>query len=110
LPAPADDFVPFADSVKCPNYNDWPYGPQARTGYSAHLIDVQMKQRLAARPMTYLLGELDILPLAGVDASCPAMAQGPTRLARGLGKIAKPLRKMQLPDVSVSCVYIDTTC
>ena len=34
--------------------------------------------------MTYLLGELDTLPLAGFDSSCPAMAQGPNRLQRGL--------------------------
>jgi hypothetical protein len=33
--------------------------------------------------VTYLLGEIDILPLGGFDSSCPAMAQGPTRLARG---------------------------
>jgi hypothetical protein len=33
--------------------------------------------------MTYLLGELDILPLGLFDGSCPAMGQGPTRLARG---------------------------
>ena len=33
--------------------------------------------------MTYLLGEIDILPLGGFDSSCPAMAQGPTRRARG---------------------------
>ena len=31
-----------------------------------------------------MLGGLDILPLFGFDASCAAMAQGPTRLARGL--------------------------
>ena len=30
-----------------------------------------------------LLGQIDILPLGGFDSSCPAMAQGPTRLARG---------------------------
>ena len=42
-----------------------------------------MKKQLAARPVTYLLGEIDILPLGGFDSSCPAMAQGPTRLARG---------------------------
>lgn len=30
-----------------------------------------------------MLGELDTLPLANFDASCPAMAQGPSRLARG---------------------------
>jgi hypothetical protein len=38
---------------------------------------------MIARPTTYVLGELDILPLGGFDGSCPAMAQGPTRLARG---------------------------
>ena len=42
-----------------------------------------MKKQLAIRPTSYLLGELDILPLYGFDASCAAMAQGPTRLARG---------------------------
>jgi len=31
-----------------------------------------------------LLGEADVLPLGIFDTSCPAMAQGPTRLARGL--------------------------
>ena len=43
-----------------------------------------MKKQLSARPTTYLLGGLDILPLFGFDGSCAAMAQGPTRLARGL--------------------------
>jgi hypothetical protein len=42
-----------------------------------------LKQQIIARPVTYLLGEIDILPLGGFDGSCPAMAQGPTRLARG---------------------------
>ena len=46
--------------------------------------DDQLKKQLASRPTTYLLGELDILPLGGFDGSCPAMAQGPTRLARGV--------------------------
>jgi len=36
-----------------------------------------------SRPVTYLLGEIDILPLGGFDSSCPATAQGPNRLARG---------------------------
>ena len=35
-------------------------------------------------PVTYLLGGADIVPFGGFDDSCPAMAQGPTRLARGL--------------------------
>ena len=82
--APAgDSFRAFPDARNCATYNQWPYGLQNRTGYAARLTDDQLKEQLAARPTTYLLGELDILPLGGFDASCPAMAQGPTRLARG---------------------------
>jgi pimeloyl-ACP methyl ester carboxylesterase len=68
----------------CTGYDTWPYGLQKRSGYSAKLADDQLKKQLAARPVTYLVGELDILPLYGFDSSCSAMAQGPTRLARGL--------------------------
>jgi pimeloyl-ACP methyl ester carboxylesterase len=67
----------------CTTYNQWPSGLVNRTGYSAPQTDDQIKKQLASRPMVYLLGELDILPLAGFDGSCSAMAQGPTRLARG---------------------------
>lgn len=84
LPPPAEAFTAFADAGKCPAYHDWPYGSQKKTGYLADLSDDQLKKQLAARPMTYLLGDLDILPLAGFDSSCPAMAQGPTRMARGI--------------------------
>ena len=80
-PAP---FVPFADARNCTTYDDWPYGLGKRTGYLATLTMDEAKRHLAARPMTYLLGELDILPLYGFDSSCAAGAQGPTRLARGL--------------------------
>jgi hypothetical protein len=73
----------FGDGRNCTTYDSWPYGLKNRTGYAAKLPDDQLKKQLAARPVTYLLGELDVLPLAGFDSSCPAMAQGPTRLARG---------------------------
>jgi hypothetical protein len=73
----------FGDARNCTGYDNWPYGLKNRTGYASNLSDDQLKRQLAARPVTYLLGELDILPLAGFDSSCPAMAQGPTRLARG---------------------------
>ncbi|PWU05451.1 MAG: hypothetical protein C5B51_14405 [Terriglobia bacterium] len=76
-------FLPFGDSRNCTTYDRWPYGLQNRTGYTVKLTDDQLRKQLAARPATYLLGELDILPLGGFDSSCPAMAQGPTRLARG---------------------------
>lgn len=45
--------------------------------------DDQLRRQLASRPTTYLLGQNDILPLSGFDSSCGAMAQGPTRQARG---------------------------
>ena len=74
---------PFGDARNCTTYDSWPYGLKNRSGYTATIPDDQLKKQLASRPVTYLLGELDVLPLAGFDSSCPAMAQGPTRLARG---------------------------
>ncbi len=76
-------FGPFRDGRNCTTYNLWPYGLEKRSGYTAATSDEQLKKQLVDRPVTYLLGEIDILPLGGFDSSCPAMAQGPTRLARG---------------------------
>lgn len=78
------DFVRFGDGRNCTTYDNWPYGLEKRTGgYTAKMSDDQLKKQMVERPTTYLLGEIDILPLGGFDSSCPAMAQGPTRLARG---------------------------
>ena len=83
-PSPnAPAFRSFGDGRGCTTYDQWPYGFQNRTGYTAPQSDDQLKKQMALRPTTYLLGELDILPLGGFDGSCGAMAQGPTRLARG---------------------------
>jgi hypothetical protein len=72
------------DEATCAGFNRWPYGFENRgSGYTSKISDEQLKKQLAARPAVYLLGQLDILPLAGFDDSCPAMAQGKTRLARG---------------------------
>jgi pimeloyl-ACP methyl ester carboxylesterase len=76
-------FRPMGEGRGCTTYDQWPYGMQNRSGYAAGQPDDQLRRQLAARPVTYLLGELDILPLGGFDGSCAAMAQGPTRLARG---------------------------
>ena len=76
-------FRPFGDGRNCTTYNHWPYGLEGKTGYASRSSEEELKKQLASRPTTYLLGELDILPLGGFDSSCPAMAQGPTRLARG---------------------------
>jgi pimeloyl-ACP methyl ester carboxylesterase len=104
-PAPVDDALPenavgawktedvhtkftfgAADAAKCANYNRWPAGFENRTavnGYTKSMTDDQLKKQLAERPVTYLLGQVDTLPLGGFDSSCPAMAQGATRRARG---------------------------
>ena len=80
---PTNELRAFGDARNCTTYDTWPYGLKSRTGYAAKLSDDQLRKQLASRPVTYLLGELDVWPLAGFDSSCPAMAQGPTRLARG---------------------------
>jgi len=87
IPPPANPpsaFAPYVDAHNCGGYDAWPYGLQKRNGYAARLGEEDLKKQLAARPTTYLLGELDTLPLYGFDSSCSAMAQGPTRVARGL--------------------------
>jgi len=72
------------DASACPNYDRWPAGLQNRTGgYTAKISDDQLKKQLVSRPTTYLFGQVDTLPLGGFDSSCPAMAQGATRRARG---------------------------
>ena len=76
-------FEPFDDAANCTAYDRWPYGLQSRVGYTAKEADEQLRQQFASRPVTYLLGEFDTLPLAGFDSSCPAMAQGTSRRARG---------------------------
>lgn len=76
------EYRPYSDSANCTGYDRWPYGFQQRAGYAARLTEDQLKKQLAARPVTYMLGELDTLPIAGFDASCPAMAQGTNRLVR----------------------------
>jgi pimeloyl-ACP methyl ester carboxylesterase len=71
------------DESQAANFNHWPSGLEDRKGYTAGMTDDQLKKQLAERPTTYLLGQVDVLPLGGFDSSPAAMAQGPTRRARG---------------------------
>jgi pimeloyl-ACP methyl ester carboxylesterase len=71
------------DSAKLPAYNRWPAGLESRVGYAASVSDDQLIKQLAQRPTTFLFGQVDVLPLGGFDSSPTAMAQGPTRRARG---------------------------
>lgn len=74
---------PYREGRNCTTFDRWPYGLEERAGYAARLSPEQLKKQLVDRPVVYLLGELDTTPLAGFDASCPAMAQGPNRYERG---------------------------
>jgi hypothetical protein len=66
------------------SYDVWPYGLKDRKGtYTSGLTEDQIKKQLVSRPTTYLLGQVDVLPLGGFDSGCSAMAQGATRRARG---------------------------
>jgi pimeloyl-ACP methyl ester carboxylesterase len=78
------DFRPYAEGRNCTTYNQWRYGMEGKTGYAAAIPDEDLKKQLVSRDVTYLLGEFDTLPVYGFDSSCPAMAQGPSRLARGI--------------------------
>ena len=72
------------DASTCANYDRWPAGLENRSsGYTAKISDEQLKKQLVSRPTTFLFGQVDTLPLGGFDSSCPAMAQGATRRARG---------------------------
>jgi pimeloyl-ACP methyl ester carboxylesterase len=76
-------FGPF-DKAKAPDYDIWPYGLEKRTtGYTASLSDETLRHNLVSRNITYLLGQVDVLPLGGFDDSPGAMAQGATRRQRG---------------------------
>ena len=75
-------FGPF-DASKVPDYDRWPMGLENRTGYAARSTTEQLIRHLVERPTTYLFGQVDVLPLGGFDDSPVAMAQGPTRRARG---------------------------
>ena len=76
------DFGRF-ETRSCDSYDQWPYGLAGRSGYARKATADELRKQLVARPTTYLLGERDVRPVDGFDASCAAMAQGPTRLARG---------------------------
>ncbi|NJD17768.1 MAG: alpha/beta hydrolase [Gemmatimonadetes bacterium] len=83
VPSDAPAFRSLGDGGGCTEYDQWPYGFKNRSGYSASISDEQLTKQLVSRPVIYMLGQDDILPLSGFDSGCGAMAQGPTRQARG---------------------------
>jgi hypothetical protein len=78
------EFRRYSEGRNCTTFNRWRYGLEKKTGYAAAIPDEDLRRQLVTRDVTYLLGEFDTLPVYGFDGSCPAMAQGPSRLARGI--------------------------
>ncbi len=105
-------FVPFSDAAGCITFNRWPYGLEHKVGYATQVSDDLIKQQLVNRPASFLLGELDILPIYGFDSSCAAMAQGPTRLARGFAytKFLTDTLQANHPAVMVPACGHDARC
>lgn len=111
---------PQGKSDGCAHANRWKYGTDdlpPELGRSA----AQARAQYAAADIAYLAGELDNGPGPGkankiLDKSCPAMAQGPDRLRRGMAyaeydrQQLAPNRQRQLVVVpgcahDVSCVF-----
>jgi len=108
-------YGPFAGAAKVKEYDQWPYGLEGRkTGYTAGMSDELLKKQLASRDITYLYGQVDVLPLGGFDDSPEAMAQGPTRRTRGEAyvkyideKLGAKTKAMIVPECGHNdrCVY-----
>jgi pimeloyl-ACP methyl ester carboxylesterase len=75
-------FRPYYDRENCSTFNEYKYGLEKLSGYAATHKPEKIRAQYAARPVTYLIGELDTLPIAGFDSTCVAMAQGPDRFSR----------------------------
>lgn len=77
------------DAARCPEFNHWPFGLAARnSAYIRDITEQELLTQLTQRPTTFLLGQTDVLPVAGFDSSCAAMLQGATRRARGEAFVA----------------------
>ncbi len=71
------------EEERCAEYDDYRYGLKKLTGYIVETGVDALRKQYPLRNVTYLLGELDTRDAAHMDTSCPAMAQGPHRFARG---------------------------
>ncbi len=72
------------EHAACPAFDRYKYGLQGLTGYQAEMGADGIRAAYPRRAVTYLLGELDTTDEHNMDKTCPAMAQGPNRLERGL--------------------------
>lgn len=82
------NLAPFAVAA-CPRFDHWPYGLQTGIPTGTPEAPATLQARYLHRDVVYLLGTADNDPQAdGLDRSCAAEAEGPTRLTRGLAYAA----------------------
>lgn len=81
-------FGAFVDARNCTTFNQWPFGLEHRSGYASRVSDEQLRRNLVSRPTIYLIGELEGPDAPALDVTCPAMAQGRSRLERGRAFVA----------------------
>lgn len=84
---PGADGAPATfDAARCPGFDTWKYGMEARPGFMLGRTPAQLEARYAQRRIVYLVGGVDDNPAsASLDKTCAAQAQGPQRLARAQG-------------------------
>ena len=89
--------------ASCPQFNRYKYGLEEMTGYPLETGAAAIRSNYPHRNVTYLLGELDKTDEHDMDKTCPAMAQGPFRLQRGLAYFDR-LNKTFKTDHKLLCV------
>jgi pimeloyl-ACP methyl ester carboxylesterase len=79
------------DDTSCRGVGRWKYGLEDAPAYVARPLDADtLLKDYLRRDVVYLLGTADTDPQGdGLDRSCAAEAQGPTRFARGLAFVAR---------------------
>jgi pimeloyl-ACP methyl ester carboxylesterase len=83
-----ESWRPVAEPGKaCPGFDRYKFGMQGLTGYVAETGAAAIRSEYPRRNVTYLLGELDTTDEHNMDKTCPAMAQGPNRFARGVAYV-----------------------
>jgi len=107
-------FTQYIGVSACPAYGKWPFGLASKPPYAARLSDAQLVRQAAQRPVTYLLSQLDVsIPgPGGYYGSCAAMAQGSTRLSRGLAFASYMAQAHRAPHKSIvvdGCAH-DSRC
>ena len=77
-------FGPYWDRGNCTGYNRYRYGLDNLGGYASTVGAKAIRKQFATRNVTYLIGDLDVLPDSDLDKSCAAQAQGLNRRERGV--------------------------